>query len=442
MGGNNGCHQRIRGTRVTAAPNHIFAQVRILRKQFFDLRDVLKTPGNNLGDSSAHHGRRPRKINTCRERRRQKRSTCFRKPLAFWFARFVRRIGRFAIDVRTLERIDQRIEHHDAHRHFDFLRSNADSIPRPEGQPLSPLQGWTCVPKGANVLFPLIHDRSLLNKRQSTCRVKSHRVSAFHWRGGPNDVGRGKAAVKHPLTYLDFCLSAFTKVKACSLSDIECWETKQIADPVQHEICGQPSTLEQLLDDTLMTYLVWAYASTAHKRGHEKMAHLARELGKAGDVITSWLLDSGANAWLVPKMVDGKINPLILDLTHHTRKMGTASGSTVATVGVVATPLGLRYAAVVDADVPHLLPLWDLACVSDFIWRKGKLPKVVFQGQHLPIQMSYGCPNMWVKNGVVVHPKMLGEDLVVPKVINSAGKMSPAIWMFTNKIAMAISWVR
>ena len=231
------------------------------------------------------HSGRPRNVNSCRIRRRVRRSEQFaheRKyfPIAamqakrFWFARLVRRIGKFAIDVRSVSQIDRYIAHFQKYSLFD--------------QVISGRSGDGCVPKGAGHLLPLLDDEALLNKRRSIRNIKSFQVCDFSWFSRKATGGQGKAAVKYPLTYLDYTLSSF---KACALTD-----------PLQHaKVCGEDSTaLRQLLDNAVMTYIVWQFASARMRRVHR---HTSNIMQKFGCTIVSWLLDSGANGWLVPLKV-------------------------------------------------------------------------------------------------------------------------------------------
>ena len=96
----------------------------------------------------------------------------------FWFARLVRRIGKFAIDVRSVSQIDRYIAHFQKYSLFD--------------QVISGRSGDGCVPKGAGHLLPLLDDEALLNKRRSIRNIKPFQVCDFSWFSRKATGGQGQ----------------------------------------------------------------------------------------------------------------------------------------------------------------------------------------------------------------------------------------------------------
>ena len=123
-----------------------------------------------------------------------------------------------------------------------------------------------------------------------------------------------------------------------------------------------------------------------------------------------WMLDSGANSWLVPLHVGGRQNPCIVKVTDRVANIGTAGGAAEAVVVIIATPFGIRYGSAVDQPVPHLCPLWELALHGSFIWRGGKRPPLAkYRGKEIPVILESGNPFILTLNGEIVKPETVGR---------------------------------
>jgi hypothetical protein len=168
--------------------------------------------------------------------------------------------------------------------------------------------------------------------------------------------------------------------------------------------------IDTVLKDGAFTLIGWNCASNRHKRAFANISQTtARQAG-----IKAWMLDSGANGWLVPAEENGKPNDCIVRKLNRSTKINTAAGTTEADVVVIKTPVGFRYACAVPAVVPHLFPMWDVACDGDFVWHKGKNPTCRHEGQRLPMQLNFGIPTIYTKNGLVVSPTSIGLQNVEP----------------------------
>ena len=108
-----------------------------------------------------------------------------------------------------------------------------------------------------------------------------------------------------------------------------------------------------------------------------------------------WMLDSGANGWLVPMFLNGELNPCIVKLHDKTRPIGTASGEAVATVATLATPFGLRTGNVIPQPIPHLCPMSDVLNDGFLYWRGDRMPVFKYSGRVVPLQLCYGILDSW-----------------------------------------------
>ena len=288
--------------------------------------------------------------------------------LRTFFDRFVRRVGSFATDVHTV----------------DILES------------AKPAYDTTLTKKSKHKK----KNRTATQLREAvrTCRTLStFACSAFALKSADcverirsKRVGCNKIPAKELVKYLAASTGTHVgSVKAQVYTEGECSSKES----------------QRFERDAIYTFIAWMCGGLEKRCAFNAIEKIIED--KQG--IVGWMLDSGANTWLVPKFVNGQLNPCIKQVLDQVVHMNTAAGQANATRVVISSPLGLRYASAMDQPVPHLCPLWDLVHDGSYKWKGRVPPAVTYRGNKLPVQLKHGIPTMWTKDGNVIHPKSIGK---------------------------------
>ena len=168
--------------------------------------------------------------------------------------------------------------------------------------------------------------------------------------------------------------------------------------------------MKEILSGGELTWVAYQM-NIASSKGWRRVcrAEKLRQHEASGGRPIHWILDSGANAWLVPMYIGGKLNPCITKIYDRKKDIGTAAGPAVATVVEISTPFGLRRSSAIDRDVPHLCPMSDVVSDGFLYWMGNRMPIFKYRGKVVPLQLCYGIPYIWTVDGKVVKPSAIGK---------------------------------
>ena len=333
---------------------------------------------------------RVKSVDNARARRSSKRAQrrldlYKRHYLAQYFRRFVRRVGSFANDLRSVEAIRTEL---------DIARSSK-----------APRTGPALVARRARALRQFLGGNTLLGKEARYHSLKPFQVCRQLVCGVDEPESLDVAELSKPSARRDrpkHLISAYYTDRRLRLSQ----ERDGYSDSFMKEILFGAELTMANFRMNVASSKGWRKLYRAECMGNDRAA---------GGLVVRWMLDSGANGWLVPMYRKGKLNPCIVKIHESTMRIGTASGESVATVVTIATPFGLRRGNAIDQDVPHLCPMSDAINDGFLYWRGDRMPVFKYKGKVVPLQLCCGIPYFFTLDAKIVRPSDIGEPAKIAK---------------------------